>query len=428
MSELDNVVKITINRETTAVATASFSIPLVLATFTNFAERTRTYTDIDAVADDFATTDNAYIIANQLFSQDGVRPPSIVIGRREVDSVTLTPTVSNSTTYTVTLNTVAHTYTSDTSATAAEISAGLVAAIGSVTGITVTDNTGTLTVAVTTPGTNWSISVSSNITQVNATPTETWPAALEAVTNANNTWYGLIAETHAQADILALAAAIQSRKKIYLTSSSDAAIPTTTTTDIASLLKAASYSRTAITYLPTADTEFPEAAWAGSQLPRTPGSNDWDFKKANGVTVSNLTDTQRANLRTKNCNMYTTVAGVNIFQDGNMSTGVSDAIDIIIGIDWTYARMQEAIYSRLVNLLKIPYTKNGFLIIENEMRSVLSQGQANGLYDTGWTVTSPDPLAIASATSIQRIAGDFLFTARLQGSVRVVTIVGTVTA
>lgn len=90
--------------------------------------------------------------------------------------------------------------------------------------------------------------------------------------------------------------------------------------------------------------------------------------------------------------------------------------------------MQEAIYSRLVNLLKVPYTRNGFLIIESEMRSVLSQGQANGLYDSGWTVTSPDPLTIAANQRIQRVAGDFLFTARLQGSVRVVTIVGTVTA
>jgi hypothetical protein len=427
MSELDSIIQIQINRETTAVSTASFQIPLVLATFTNFAERTRTYTDFDAVADDFDSTDNVYKIAQRLFGQDGVRPPSIIVGRRQVNSVTFTPTVADSTVYSVTLNGTLYSFTSGVGATATTIVTGLKAAIGTPTGITVTGTT-TLTLAPTVAGTPWSVTSSNNLVGVNATPTESWVQALDAVTDVTNAWYALIAETHLSADIMALAASIQPRHKIYLTSTADPVTITTGTTDPASLLKAGSYSRTAIIYLPTADTEYPEAAWAGSQLPRTPGSNDWDFKRATLVTVSVLTDTQRANLRSKNANMYTTVAGVNIFQDGNMSTGVSDAIDIIIGIDWTYARMQEAIYSRLVNLLKVPYTRNGFLIIESEMRSVLAQGQANGLYDSGWTVTSPDPLTIAANQRIQRVAGDFLFTARLQGSVRVVTIVGTVTA
>ncbi len=427
MSELDSIIQIQINRETTAVSTASFQIPLVLATFTNFAERTRTYTDFDAVADDFNSTDNVYKIAQRLFGQDGVRPPSIIVGRRQVNSAVFTPTVADSTVYSVTLNGTTYNFTSGVGATATTIVTGLKAAIGSPTGITVGGTT-TLTLAPTVAGTPWSVGASTNLVQANGTPTETWVEALDAVTNVTNAWYALIAETHVSADIMALAASIQPRHKIYLTSTADAATITTATTDPASLLKAGGFSRTAIIYLPTADAEYPEAAWAGSQLPRTPGSNDWDFKRANLVTVSVLTDTQRANLRSKNANMYTTVAGVNIFQDGNMSTGVSDAIDIIIGIDWTYARMQEAIYSRLVNLLKVPYTRNGFLIIESEMRSVLSQGQANGLYDSGWTVTSPDPLTISANQRIQRVAGDFLFTARLQGSVRVVTIVGTVTA
>lgn len=427
MAELDSIIQIQINRETTAVSTASFQIPLVLATFTNFSERTRTYTDFDAVADDFDSTDNVYKMAQRLFGQDGVRPPSIIVGRRQVNTVTFTPTVADNTLYSVTLNGTLYSFTSGVGATATTIVTGLKAAIGSPTGITVTGTT-TLILSVTVAGTPWSVVSSSNLVGVNTAPTETWVEALDAVTDVTNSWYCLTCESHVSADIMALAASIQPRHKIYITSTADPVTITTGTTDPASLLKAGSYSRTAIIYLPTADTEYPECAWVGSQLPRTPGSNDWDFKRATLVTVSVLTDTQRTNLRSKNANMYTTVAGVNIFQDGNMSTGVSDAIDIIIGIDWTYARMQEAIYSRLVNLLKVPYTRNGFLIIESEMRSVLAQGQANGLYDSGWTVTSPDPLTIAANQRIQRIAGDFLFTARLQGSVRVVTIVGTVTA
>src|SRR5690606_35465837 len=161
--------------------------------------------------------------------------------------------------------------------------------------------------------------------------------------------------------------------------------------------------RTYGVYLPTADTEYPEAAWAGSQLAYTPGSNDWDFKRAVGVTVSKLSDTARANLRNKNMNMYTRDGGVNIFQDGKMFD--ASPVDEVIGIDWLYARLQEGIYFRLINSLKIPMTNPGLVIVENEIRSVLSQAEANGLIDRGWSCTTPDVLDIPENMRAARTAG-----------------------
>lgn len=423
MSELDQIVSITITRESTAVATASFQIPLVLAAFTNFSERTRTYTDIDAVNDDFPSTSNVSKIATKLFGQSsvGAVPPSIVVGRRQVDSVTFTPTVADNTTYTITLNGTPYTYTSAASATATTIVSGLKAAVGTPVGITVTGTT-TLSVAPTTPGSPWSVSSSVNLVGVNATPTETWVAALEAVEQENNTWYGIVTETHIAADVEALSDAINARRKLFGTSTADTVTPTTGITDIAYKLSAKTADRTYGIYLPTADTEFPEAAWMGAQLAYTPGSNDWDFKRAVGVTVSRLTDTQRVNLRAKNTNMYTTVAGVNIFQDGDTFGG--SPIDEIVGIDWLYARLQEGVYFRLINSLKVPMTNPGLAIIENEIRSVLSQAEANGLIDRGWSVTTPDVSTIPANLRAQRTAGVFVFRARLAGSIRRVQING----
>lgn len=422
MAELDNIIQIQITRESTPVTTVSFAIPMVLTTHTKFSERARTYTDIDGVAADFDSTDKAYIIAQRIFGQSGARVPSIVVGRRQVDEVTLTPVVANNATYTVTINGIDYSFVSDGTATAAEITAGLDTAIGSPTGITVTDNTGTLTVEVTTPGTAWSITTSSNLTQVNVTPTETWVEALDAVTLVNSVWYALIAETHVQADVEALAAAIQARRKIYGTSTQDTTVPTSATTDIASFLDAGNYGRTFIVYLPTADTEYPEAAWIGSQLAYTPGSNDWDFKRGALITVSNLTDTQRTFLRGKNCNMYTTVGGVDIFQDGNMADGLP--IDEQILVDWLYARLQEGVFFRLINSLKVPMTNPGLAIIENEIRSVLSLAEANGGIDRNWVVETPDVLSIPANLRAQRTAGTFVFRARLAGSIRKVIING----
>lgn len=427
MAELDQIVQIFITRETAQIDTASFDIPAVLATFTNFSERTRTYTSIDGVADDFASTTNVHKMATALFGQT-LKPTSIVVGRRQVDTVTgSVATVSNSTAYTVTINGTVFTFTSDASATSVEIVAGLKIAydLAPVAGVTFVDNLdSTFTVAVTTPGTAWSIKASANLSLVNTTPTETWTEALEAMEDSNNVWYALTCESHVKADILEIALAIQARRKIYFTATQDTDVPTAVITDVASALSDANYDRTSIVYLPTANASYPECAWVGSQLPEVPGSNTWNFKSVSGPTVSSLTDTQRVNLRSKNCNFYTRVAGVEIFQDGVVSS--SEFIDVMIFIDWVYARLQESIFFRLINSKKIPFTRVGATIIENEIRTVLSQGVANGgiAPNPAFTVQAPDPLNIPAPQRAQRTMGDFTFQFRLASAVHKVVVRG----
>ncbi|MCK9530496.1 MAG: DUF3383 domain-containing protein [Gammaproteobacteria bacterium] len=94
-------------------------------------------------------------------------------------------------------------------------------------------------------------------------------------------------------------------------------------------------------------------------------------------------------------------------------------------VDWLYARLQEQIFFRLVNTLKIPFTDAGATMIENEIRSVLTQAQGNNAIDT-YTVTSPRVLAIPEMQRAQRVMGDFKFVARLAGAVSIVRIEGIV--
>lgn len=421
MSDLNDVVQVVITDQTTAIATASFAIPLILATFTNFAERARTYLNITEVGGDFPTTSNVYKMASQLFGQSsviGAPPPSIVVGRRQVDTVTYTPTVADSTLYSVTLNGTPYTFTSGVGATATTIVTGLKAAIGTPTGITVSGTT-TLILGPTVSGTGWSVVASANLTGAN-TATETWPAALLAIDADNDVWYALTAETQVAAEQEALSDTIQAMDKIYGVSSADTVAPTTGTTDVGYKLNAKNAGRTFGVYSATAATEFPAAAWMGSQLAVTPGSNDWDFKRANGVTRSILSSTQIVNLRAKSWNFFRRKGGVDIFQDGNMFDG--KPIDIQISKDWLKARLQEGIYFRIINSLKIPMTDPGLLIVENEIRSVLTLAESNGMIDSGWTVQSPPVLSIPATLRAQRAAGVFVIRARLQGAIRSVSI------
>lgn len=96
-------------------------------------------------------------------------------------------------------------------------------------------------------------------------------------------------------------------------------------------------------------------------------------------------------------------------------------------IDWIYARMQEAIFSRLVNLNKIPFNNTGITIIVNEMNSVLAAAAANGAINDDYVVTPPDLSTITQNDKILGILGVFKFRATFQGEVSKVVIEGTLT-
>lgn len=258
---------------------------------------------------------------------------------------------------------------------------------------------------------------------------ETYAQGLAAVIAASNDWYALAADTKLATNILAMAAIIEAQRKVYFASSADVAITSpSSTTDVGYLLDAGNYDRTVLVYSPTAATEHPECAWLGSQIVEVPGSNDWNLKQANGITAVKLSGTATAALEAKHVNYFTTIAGIDVFQSGNTSKG--SPVDEVIFVDWLYARIQEQVFYRMINKKKIPFTNSGATIIGAEIRSVLSQGVANGgIADApAFKVIEPNVLAIPEVQRAQRIMGDFSFSARLSGSARRVIIRGTVSA
>lgn len=146
---------------------------------------------------------------------------------------------------------------------------------------------------------------------------ETYAEGLQEVLNADDTWYALLSDTHVESDVEAMAAIIQANRRMFFTSSSDVDIASTlSTTDIGSKLHDLGYFRTALMYSPTADTEYPEVSWVGSQIVEIPGSNTWEYKRLVGVTLANLTDSQITALEEKGVNYYIRVKGAPITRKG----------------------------------------------------------------------------------------------------------------
>lgn len=427
MSDLNQIISINISRETATVAQTDFNTVLFITPHTQWPERARVYTSLTGVGADFATTSSAYAAATRAFGQK-LKPKQFIIGRRQIPAVTVSvAAVANTTLYTITVSGTVYNYTSTGSATAIDIAMGLAAAydLDPIAGVTVTDNLdGTLSVS---SSVDWSITSSANLEITTASPTETWVDSLEAVQAENDEWYALTVDTQVKADLLALAAAIEAQDKLFGVGIADTAAITTADTDFGSAAQDLTYYRTFGIYGEASASEYPAVAVSNYRLQQLPGGNTWNQSTLVGVTPSKLTPTAITNLSNKNYSYYKTISDLNVMQGAKTFGG--EWIDVMVGVDWLKARIQERIFFRMYNSPKIPYDNSGFAIIEAEIRSVLDEGIRNRFLAAtpAPQVFVPDALSIHPNTRGQRRMEGITFTARLAGAAHFVDIQGSVT-
>lgn len=488
---LDSIVQITITTTTTAPSQVGFGVPLIMAFHNHYSQRVRTYTKLaDMATDGFSSSEPAYLAAQAILSQTP-RPTQIMIGREEntaAKSIKLVPTALNDTLYSLVINTTTFQYLSDSSATVAEITAGLEAAIDAVawtpttayvlydhvtnsgnvyrcttagtsagaggptgtggaiqdgtvvwayagpdiTTISAVDNTTDVTVTAATAADWFSLDIADRtlITREDLTADAGGSSGIvddiQKVTVENDDWYTIHLTNQSEAVINAAAAYIETVKKLMVvTCGNDEILDSLVTDDVASDLYANSYDRTAIIFH-NLPFQFPCCAWAGLMLPKDPGSATWKFKSLVGITYETFTSSEIAALNGKRCNFYTRIAGISIMQQGYASSG--EWIDTTRGTDWIRARLQERIFGVLANLDKIPFTDPGIAAVEAEVRAQLLEGITNGfLADTpDFIVTVPLAADVSAADKANRILPDVEFTATLAGAVHKVEISGVI--
>lgn len=434
---LDDVVQVTITTLTTAPTRVGFGIPLVMAYHTNWPERSRSYTSIaDMITDGFATTDPAVRAVTALLSQNP-KPPSVVVGR-EINTakqkIKVTPNGSDLralTDYTVVLNGLEATFTTDATPIVTEITAGLKIAIDALSqNVVVTDNTTDIDIESVAIADQYSFYVANTaiLSQKDNTPDGGGGGIVSdiaAVQQENDEWYALHLTNLGEAVILAAAVYIETIIKLMVTSSLDTEIlDVAVTDDIASDLQTAGYARTALLYHPKANVQYPGAAWAGKNLPLDPGSITWMFKTLAGVDFVDLSPTQMLNAKNKDCNMYIQLAGINITQYGVTSAG--EFIDITRSVDFIRARLQENIFALLANSGKVAFTDTGIALVEAEVRAVLELATTNTILtkDPAFTVSVPLAADVPTLDKAARTLPDVLFEGVLAGAIHKVEVSG----
>lgn len=448
-ANFDDTIQVSVTTDAAPLGRAGFGTLLVVDAAT-MSERVRYYTTAAAVTADETAGDitAAQGTALRLALSQRPRPSRVAAGRaaNEVAQVT-TVTVGGTAvtgTYAFTVNGIvvsfAATVPTDTNS---DIGAGLraaatsaLAAIGVVVSgatdaVILTGPLGvTLTLtAVTAPGTG-------TLTPVTGTAAVSIATGLDAIVAEENDWYGLALVSRVKQTILNAAAWAESNgSKLYVAQSSDAAILTSATDDIASLLQDLNYTRTALLYYQTNSVPA-DAAWLGNRLVADLDvqQTQWYNVTLTGVTSTpSLTATQRNAAQGKNCNLYLTLLGAGATGSGVVASGLF--IDEITTIDWVIARVREAIAQLFLNvanrLQKLPYTDEGFSQIGSVISPVLERGLTADHFALSASgeppfVTLPDLSTVDPADRANRLYR-LSFAALLSGGIREVVVSGSVT-
>lgn len=439
MASLNDIVTVTITSNTRTPTRVGFGTPLVLAYHTRFAEKVRTYSELDGMASDgFTTSDAAYRMVQALFSQDP-RPAEAKVGRLpaahdhtqtltvltavEDDVLTLSVQAPGTTTAT------AISYTVLAAATTSTVATAVAALINAISGVDAAAVSAVITVDPTTPGGMVYLrDIRVNGERAGAMDVEDTTAAagydteLTALRLIDDDWYFVCLDVNSEANVDPVAAWTEARVKMFLAQTMDSGELDGTGT-LLSGLAVLDYKRTGTLFV-DAIQEYGATAWVGRVAPKDPGSITFKFKSLVGVTPSSLTDTQEGFLETSKGNFYTTVAGLNITTEGYAASG--EYLDLTHGTDWLVARLQERTFALMANADKIPYSDASVDLFIGEIFAQMEIAvDRNFLLAGTLTASGPKVADVALADRVLRILPDIKFGANFAGAVHAVRLAGT---
>ncbi len=219
-------------------------------------------------------------------------------------------------------------------------------------------------------------------------------------------FYGLDLSDLTPANILVSAAWAESSEKLYIGQSADADVLTGAGGNIAELLAAFNYGRTALLYHGNV-TARAALAWMSKKLGKDPdvGKTSWRHATLAGVVVDNLTSSEVAAVDGNFANTYRLRQGRDTTAKGVLFSG--NPIDTRITRDWLKARATERLTDLIVAISNrnedLPYDQDGIDQAYGVVRSLLKEGEDIRHFQVGSSsLVKPDIRDIPAATRATR--------------------------
>lgn len=431
MVAINNVVGFNVVIQDAAPSRPSFGTIAVLAYHAVSPERLVYDTTPDGrkamVVDGFPATHDAYR-KNAAIGSQNPKVPKIKIYKRaapNAQALTLTPTVTApGRKYEFSLNGVAIAFTNGASETATTITTALKTQLNLVPNVTAT-GTATVLLALTAPtGERMYVKGAPRyLTVKDTSPDAGIGTDLSAALAEDADFYGVVIDSNSEAEINAAAAWCQANEKLFHGHTLDSDVLTSSTTDVASDLRAMS--------LPYAKVWFSRdmagqlaAAIMGRQFSRNPGSTTWENQPLTNIEPDDLNATELANARAKGCGLYLRY-GETTSATFNTASSSGRFLDITRDTDWLVANSRADVFSYLLNQEKVPFTQPGIDGVENVLRARFTLAEDAGVLDTGWKITLPSIADIDPADkALRQLVASNAFAGIFKGAIHGVDISG----
>jgi hypothetical protein len=263
-----------------------------------------------------------------------------------------------------------------------------------------------------------------------------WTTALAKIKEQNADWYAISVSARMMANQQECAQWIQANGKLGILTSGDDLLPNAETGDIAAWAKLNNLDRVAVFYHPDAKLAddsadalaaadpVPEAAYFGKMLTKQPGAATWKFKELQSVPTYELSQGQVKNVEDKNATWYMSTADVPMTSNGQVAGG--EYIDVIHGLDWLKARIQNLVFTALAGVDKVPFTDEGIQMVVSPLKAALEEAKKNGIL-ASYEVEYPAAADVSATDKGQRFLPDVDFTGVLAGAIHSTKIRGVVT-
>lgn len=219
----------------------------------------------------------------------------------------------------------------------------------------------------------------------NSTGSETAVAAVTACRAANNAWYAAYVCGAAKADILAVAAYIESATQLstYFYDTKDTDVLPGTAGNVMQTLKAAKRRRTFGQY---STVLYAAVAAMGYAMGANTGLDNSAFtlayKSEAGVTAESLTSTQVSTVLGYYGNVYTNYgATYDLLVQGTMHDGTH--FDEVLNLDVLSNAIQTSVMNALTTSAKIPQTEGGVSVLVSAVTSPCESARKRGALAPG---------------------------------------------
>lgn len=445
------VTNVTVALDTAPIPQRGFDTIMFLAETKVFNERWRVYnTTTDLLQDGFLSTDPAYK-AFAVASAGTAKPKTIMIARRKFDTITYTPTVENSTEYSISLAAPQEgfetfSYTSDSDATATEIVNGIIAdftanASVALAAVVALSNVSDELQLTDIGSSDYAIKeVSSNLNPATAAKAdfETITTALSEARAEEGVWAYFAIESRVQADVEEAYTWGESNTEMFATATDLAAAKVANQATVLDTGFTGQYLYS-MGFWSADQANYPDfSALAKMASVQVPGQTTLNGKTLNGITLDNnstLSNSESTIVRAKNSNTYESVSTFGWVRDGKTFSG--QFFDIVDTARWFKARVQENIIqlqkSKVDAGTKIPFTDAGIQMIGQRIVQIVQQGIDAGVFDgnynngVGYQLTLPALSSIPTNDIANRVLNNVQIVVRATGAIHTITVSGTIT-